>query len=132
MLKKDVVACIDGKLSFGGYIGEVEKYLVDNHVTKAETWKLFVNQFRNKTDGDGKWRCEYWGKSMRGAAMLYKATKNPVIYDAMKATIEDLLTTQEDNGRISTYPVEVEFQSWDMWGRKYVLLGSLYFYEICT
>ncbi|MBR2903487.1 MAG: glycoside hydrolase family 127 protein [Clostridia bacterium] len=131
MLKNDVFNCIDGKFSFGGYIGELEKYLVDNHVTNADVWKLFVNQFRNHTDGDGKWRGEYWGKAMRGAAMLYKATKDPAIYKAMKDTIEDLLTTQEDNGRISAYPLDKEFQSWDMWARKYILLGNLYFYEIC-
>ena len=131
MYKKDVFACIDGKMSFEGYIGELEKYLIDNHITDGEIWKLFVNQFRNKTDNDWRWRGEYWGKAMRGAAMLYKATKNPAIYQAMKETIEDLLSTQEENGRISTYPVGMEFQGWDMWARKYIILGNLYFYEVC-
>ena len=131
MYKKDVFACIDGKMSFEGYIGELEKYLIDNHVTDGEIWKLFVNQFRNKTDNDWRWRGEYWGKAMRGAAMLYKATKNPAIYQAMKETIENLLSTQEENGRISTYPVGMEFQGWDMWARKYIILGNLYFYEVC-
>ena len=131
MYKKDVFACIDGKMRFEGYIGELEKYLIDNHVTDGEIWKLFVNQFRNKTDNDWRWRGEYWGKAMRGAAMLYKATKNPAIYQAMKETIEDLLSTQEENGRISTYPVGMEFQGWDMWARKYIILGNLYFYEVC-
>ena len=131
MYKKDVFACIDGKMSFEGYIGELEKYLIDNHVTDGEIWKLFVNQFRCKTDNDWRWRGEYWGKAMRGAAMLYKATKNPAIYQAMKETIEDLLSTQEENGRISTYPVGMEFQGWDMWARKYIILGNLYFYEVC-
>ena len=95
MYKSDIFSCIDGKMSFDGYIGELEKYLVNTHVTNQDVWKLFVNQFRNKTDGDWKWRCEYWGKAMRGAAMLYKATKDPAIYKAMKETIEDLLSTQE-------------------------------------
>lgn len=131
MYKKDIFACIDGKMSFEGYIGELEKYLIDNHVTDGEIWKLFVNQFRCKTDNDWRWRGEYWGKAMRGAAMLYKATKNPAIYQAMKETIEDLLSTQEENGRISTYPVGMEFQGWDMWARKYIILGNLYFYEVC-
>ena len=131
MWKKDAFACIDGKMSFDGYIGELEKYLIEKHVTDSDIWKLFVNQFRNKTDNDWRWRGEYWGKAMRGAAMLYKATKNPAIYEAMKETIEDLLSTQEENGRISTYPVGMEFQGWDMWARKYIILGNLYFYEIC-
>ncbi len=131
MFRNDVFTCLNGKMSFGGYIGELEKYLVDKHVTNGDVWRLFVNQFRNKTDNDWRWRGEYWGKAMRGAAMLYKATKNPAIYDAMKETIEDLLSTQEENGRISTYPVEMEFQGWDMWARKYIILGNLYFYDAC-
>ncbi|MBE7084437.1 MAG: hypothetical protein E7368_00095 [Clostridiales bacterium] len=131
MWKNDVFACVDGKMTFDGYIKELEKYLVENHVTKQNVWELFVKQFRDKTDTDWRWRGEYWGKAMRGAAMLYKATKDPAIYDAMKATIEDLLSTQEENGRISTYPVSLEFNGWDMWARKYIILGNLYFYEVC-
>ncbi len=131
MLQNDVFACINGKMSFEGYIGELEKYLIDKHVTNGDVWKLFVNQFRNKTDNDLRWRGEYWGKAMRGAAMLYKATKNPAIYEAMKETIEDLLSTQAENGRISSYDEEMEFQGWDMWARKYIILGNLYFYEAC-
>lgn len=131
MWKENVFACVDGKMTFEGYIGELEKYLVENHVVNADVWALFVRQFRDKTDFDYKWRGEYWGKAMRGAAMLYRATKNPAIYNAMKDTIEDLLTTQEENGRISTYPIEKEFTAWDMWARKYIILGNLYFYDIC-
>ena len=131
MWKNDVFACVDGKMNFDGYIKELERYLIDNHVTNQNVWELFVKQFRDKTDIDYRWRGEYWGKAMRGAAMLYKATKDPAIYEAMKATIEDLLSTQEENGRISTYPVSMEFNGWDMWARKYIILGNLYFYEVC-
>lgn len=42
-----------------------------------------------------------------------------------------LLKTQDANGRFSTYSVEEEFQGWDMWSRKYVLLGLIHYYEIC-
>ena len=43
-----------------------------------------------------------------------------------------MMTTMEDNGRISSYPESIQFNGWDMWCRKYVLLGMQYFLEICT
>ena len=33
--------------------------------------------------------------------------------------------------RLSTYNVENEFNDWDLWCRKYVMLGILYFVDIC-
>lgn len=45
--------------------------------------------------------------------------------------MKGILDTQDAHGRITTYPVEKEFRGWDMWTRKYVLVGCLYFYGIC-
>ena len=45
--------------------------------------------------------------------------------------MEDLLSAQEENGRFSTYKQDKEFGYWDMWCRKYVLLGMLFFLDIC-
>ena len=38
---------------------------------------------------------------------------------------------EDENGRISTYSVKKEFSGWDIWCRKYVMLGMEYFLEIC-
>ena len=42
-----------------------------------------------------------------------------------------MLETQDENGRFSTYSKDHEFFGWDMWSRKYVILGFLHFHEIC-
>ena len=96
-------------------------------------WALFVAQFRigNTDDRDSGWRIEYWGKMMRGACFTYAYTQNEKLYEILENTVRDLLTTQDEKGRITTYSREKEFTSWDMWGRKYVLLGLQYFLEIC-
>lgn len=120
-----------GKNTLSNYAGEMVRFPVENQLLDRETWKLFVDQFRLHSDVDNDWRGEFWGKMMRGAALTYRATKSTELYAVMKETIEDLLTTQEKNGRISSYPVEKEFNGWDMWGRKYVMLGLLYFLDIC-
>ena len=120
-----------GEFSWNGYIEQLITYYENDHLCDEKVWSLFVDQFRKKTDVDERWRGEYWGKAMRGGAMVYRCTKNRKVYDALKHTVLDLLSTQEEDGRISSYPIDRELFGWDIWSRKYVLLGCLYFYEIC-
>ena len=128
--KLDVL--LPGELSVSGYTGKLVKYTVDKQLTDAETWKIFVEQFRLYSDADKCWHGEFWGKMMRGGVLTYRATKNPQLYEALTNTVKDLLTTADENGRISTYPRDNELIAWDMWVRKYVMLGLEYYYDICT
>ncbi len=114
-----------------GYVGSAVNYTVEKQYLDSELWKVLVNQFRIHSDDDNGWRGEFWGKMMRGAALTYRATKNEKTYSVLVETVLDLLSTQEANGRISSYPIDKEFNGWDMWGRKYVMLGLEYFLEIC-
>lgn len=96
-------------------------------------WAVFVHQFRigDVDDRDEGWRGEYWGKMMRGACFTYAYTQNEKLYRVLTDTVKDLLCTQDEKGRITTYSLQNEFRGWDVWGRKYVLLGMQYFLEIC-
>ena len=93
---------------------------------------LFAEQFKsNVDDPTHAWRIEYWGKMMRGASFTYAYTLDEELYGIMVDTVNDLLSTQDELGRITTYSIEQEFNGWDMWGRKYVLLGLQYFLDVC-
>lgn len=111
-------------------IAQVEKAQLLNPLL----WSLFVKQFRigNVDDTTNGWRSEYWGKMMRGACFTYAYTQNEALYTTLENTVRDLLSTQDRYGRITTYSVPHEFHGWDVWGRKYVMLGLEYFLEICT
>ena len=142
-------------LRLEGVFEEAVKFLERDQICDVNLWRTFVDQFRTRPDdADHHWRCEYWGKMMRGAAMILRYTAGRQDYtqsyrkiksmDAMEPddstedrmyliledTVRDLLTTQDEKGRITTYD-EHEFSGWDIWGRKYVLLGLQYFLEIC-
>ncbi len=100
-------------------------------LTDAAQWAKFVQVFRDQPDSDNLgWRGEYWGKMMRGAALVYKYTKDGELYAVLEGTVRDLLTVADEDGRVSSYRRETEFCGWDMWCRKYVLLGMQYFLEI--
>lgn len=95
-------------------------------------WEHFVDAFRDRKDvEDGFWRGEFFGKQMRGAVLVYQVTGDEKLYEIMTATVERLLNYADEYGRLSTYPQNNEFFGWDLWGRKYVLVGLEYYYEIC-
>ncbi len=98
-----------------------------------EDWlKKLEEQFQpGIDDGDNGWRGEYWGKLMRGACYIYAATGDEGLYTVLENSVRGLLTRQDALGRIASYSTAKEFQGWDMWGRKYVMLGCLYFLDIC-
>ena len=121
-----------GEIRVGGYCGRMINFTVDNQLMDVETWALLVEQFRRQEDSlNGGWRGEYWGKMMRGASLTYRVTKNERLYSVLAHTVRDMLTTQEQSGRFSSYKADNELFGWDMWGRKYVMLGMIYFLEVC-
>lgn len=119
-----------GEVELGGYTGELVDYVMENQL-KTTDWRRMVDQFRLKTDADQAFRGEFWGKLMRGASLHYRYSLDPDLYRSMEYSVRDLLSTQDEHGRISTYPIDRELSSWDMWCRKYVMLGLEAFYEIC-
>lgn len=119
------------RADYNGVVDDAFRFVEDNQLLDVELWKRFVQQFKEDADYEGGWRGEYWGKMMRGACFVYAYTKNPQLYDILANTVRDMLSAQEPNGRISSYGVSHEFEAWDIWCRKYVLLGMQYFLEIC-
>ena len=100
----------------------------------AHLWAKFVNQYREQRDDSDKgWRGEYWGKMMRGACFIYKSSSphDEHLYTLLEETCRDMLTVQDALGRFSTYSLDQEFNGWDIWCRKYIMLGFSYFLEIC-
>lgn len=123
---------IDSDKKFDGWLDRSLNLITDMQLRDADMWRLFVEQFRgNPDDQDAGWRGEFWGKMMRGACFVYSYSKDKELFDVLKTTVNDLVESQDQFGRISTYSKEKEYDGWDLWNRKYVLLGMQYFIEIC-
>lgn len=122
----------DNSVKCDSFIHETMKYIEEFQLLREDLWNRFVHQFREEdADYENGWRGEYWGKMMRGACFVYSYTQNPKLYEILEQTVRDMLSAEEDNGRISSYGTAHEFNGWDIWCRKYVLLGMQYFMEIC-
>ena len=117
------------------YTGAVHDYVLatENHqLLNKNTWDKFVEVFtENSDDHDIGWRCEYWGKMMRGACLTYRYHGDEKLYEMLDYAVRALLKVQRDDGRFSTYSEEMQFNGWDLWGRKYVLTGMMHFIDVC-
>ena len=116
---------------YEGFVDDAFRFIEDFQLLNPTLWRRFVQQFREDADYDAGWRGEYWGKMMRGACLVYPYTQNPVLYETLTATVRDMMESADEDGRISSYATNHEFDGWDIWSRKYVLLGMEYFLDIC-
>ena len=115
-----------------GVIDSAAKFIEKAQLCDRELWAKFVEQYRIQPDAENHaWRGEYWGKMMRGGALVYKYSQSEELYGVLTETVRDMLTVSEEDGRVSSYKRDSEFTYWDLWCRKYVLLGMEYFLEIC-
>lgn len=118
-----------GSVRLKGILGKSLQKTTENRLKKID-YKLLTDAFRNKQDADLKWRGEFWGKIVRSAILAWSGCKDPELKKLIDETVKELLSTQTPEGCISSYPENIQLQGWDLWGRKYAILGLLRYYEI--
>lgn len=116
---------------FEGVFDEALAFIMKYQLMRPDLWRKFADLYRTKPDAKHGWSGEYWGKMMRGATWVYAYNRDEELYKILRESVLQLIGNAEPCGRISTYAQELEFRGWDMWCRKYVLLGLEYFYEVC-
>lgn len=132
MIKTMYTYLQNGAASYNGTAHNNALFVLQKQLKDRKLWDKFVAVFEQNADVEDRgWRGEYFGKMMRGACLTYRCYPDGELYDILYQTVQALLNTQDEEGRITTYTKEVEFNGWDLWTRKYVLVGCLYFYEIC-
>ena len=91
---------------------------------------LYSIPFSDHTDdNDPKFKGEFWGKWYTSAMLAYGYQPEGAYKEIIDISLKEILETQEKDGRISSYSREKTFDMWDIWGRKYVLLGLISNYE---
>ena len=97
---------------------------------KTLDYNQLVEPFAKRNECDGAWRCEFWGKIVRSAVTACFYTQDAELRQMLDKTVQDMMSTQTPDGCISSYPEEKQLSGWDLWGRKYVLLALIRYYEM--
>ena len=121
-----------GSVTIKGYAGKAIDLIVQKQYYDKSLWKVTAEQFKLLSDAENcDWRGEYWGKLMRGACMTYRTTNDKKLYSILTESVKYMLGFQDEKGRFSTYSVQNEFCWFDIWCRKYAMLGLISYYGIC-
>lgn len=110
------------------FIGEKIDLCIERQV-KTRNVSDLVAPFYNKTEVRW-WQSEFWGKWMLSAVLSYRYTNDPVLLDSIQFAVKGLLGSQSPNGYIGNYSEDAQLEQWDVWGRKYSLLGLLAYYDL--
>ena len=112
-----------------GYVGERIDQCIEKRVMGQNADEL-IQPFRTQTETRGLWRSEFWGKWVQGAMSAYRYNQDPALYAKIKDAEEKLVACQTEKGFIGDYVPEKETTNWDIWGRKYTLLGLVKWYRL--
>jgi DUF1680 family protein len=118
------------KLSYNGLIDEAARFVEKIQLLDRSLWENVIGVFEYGGFENG-WHGEFWGKLMRGGCMVYKYSESEELYNTLTDAVKGILSCQDDEGRISAYDKEYELLDWDVWCRKYVMYGLMYYMEIC-
>jgi hypothetical protein len=114
----------------GGLIGEKMDACLRARVLAQDIERITAPFRARQESTGGHWRCEYWGKWFTSLVSAYQWRAEDAVAAKMEAGLSALLATQSSDGYIGTYMDSARLGPWDVWGRKYVLLGLLAHHEV--
>ncbi|MGM9620456.1 MAG: glycoside hydrolase family 127 protein, partial [Bacteroidaceae bacterium] len=116
------------QVSMQGYVGQRYADCINRRV-KSENTDTLISVFRLQDEREGLWGSEFWGKWVQGAIGMYHFTHNPELKEIIQHAEDGLMACQLKNGYIGDYDTEHQLSGWDVWGRKYTLLGLIKWYR---
>ncbi|WP_298648591.1 beta-L-arabinofuranosidase domain-containing protein, partial [uncultured Proteiniphilum sp.] len=110
------------------YAGEKFNASYENRILAQDIERL-VEPFTLR-DEHHCWQGEFWGKWFTSAVLAYQYRPTPILAEKLKEAVYALIKTQTPDGYIGNYAPESRLKAWDIWGRKYCMLGLIAYYDI--
>ena len=116
-----------GLVSMKGYVGQRYDDCLNRRV-KPENLDTLISVYRNQDEESNMWGSEFWGKWVQGAIGMYHFTHDAELKEIIQQAEDQLMECQLKNGYIGDYDEKHQLKGWDVWGRKYTLLGLIKWY----
>jgi DUF1680 family protein len=127
-VKDKIYSYAANSVRIGGYLGEKINLVINKRI-KSQDVDHLIEPFRHK-DETRLWQSEFWGKWIQSAIASYDYNRDPEMLAIIQKAVKELLATQMPSGYIGNYSDSAQLQQWDIWGRKYTLLGLLAYYDL--
>lgn len=95
----------------------------------AQDFNRLVEPFKHRTE-TSCWQSEFWGKWFTSAVLAYRYRPEPKLKNILDQAVAELIATQTPDGYIGNYSEASQLEQWDIWGRKYCMLGLLAYYDL--
>lgn len=115
-------------VKLNGFVGDKMKASYENRILAQDAERL-IEPFTVR-DEHSCWQGEFWGKWFTSAVLAYRYIPTPELADKLKQAAYGLMETQTNDGYIGNYAPESRLKAWDIWGRKYCMLGLIAYYDI--
>src|SRR5690606_15625584 len=116
------------EVAMTGHLADKLDQSIENRLLVQDIEHL-LTPFRNRTE-TRLWQSEFWGKWFTSVVLAYRYRPSRELKNVLDEALEGLLHTQSSDGYIGNYAPESHLQQWDIWGRKYTLLGLLDYHEL--
>lgn len=110
-----------------GFVGQQFDEAYQHRILAQDVARL-VEPFKTRNEGRW-WQTEFWGKWFTSASLAYQYKRTPTLKALLDGAVTQLLATQTPDGYIGNYAEEKRHEQWDIWGRKYSMLGLLAYYD---
>lgn len=110
------------------YVGDKFNASYENRILTQDIDRL-VHPFTVR-DEHHCWQGEFRGKWFTSAVLAYQYHPTPILAEKLKKAVYELIKTQTPDGYIGNYAPESRLKAWDIWGRKYGMLGLIAYYDI--
>ena len=116
-------------IKIDGYLGKKIDQCIQNRIMVQDLESL-LDIFKIKLKDNYGFNGEFFGKWSTAAALSIRYQPNQALQEKMDKAVGELINTQSPDGYITTYKKGDEFQMWDVWNQKYVLLGLIAQYDL--
>jgi hypothetical protein len=116
------------RVQLRGYLGRKIDLCLRNRIF-AQNSDSLVAPFLQRTE-TACWQTEFWGKWFLSAAAACRYARDGSARNRLRESVRSLLATQTADGYIGNYAPSSHLKAWDIWGRKYTLLGLLAWFDL--
>jgi len=117
-------------VQLNGYLAGKLNDDIDNRLLAQDVDRLIAPfKLENRTE-TSLWQSEFWGKWITSVALAYKYHPDPRLKATLDRAVTGLIATQTPDGYIGNYASTHRLEGWDIWGRKYCMLGLMAYFDI--
>lgn len=122
------VGCRMEDVRISGHLGERMEACFLNNV-KGTDGSYLAAVFQTH-EGTHDWKTEFWGKWMHGCVPAYQYTHDQALRQNIDASVKMVMAAQRADGYIGNYKDGGHLQGWDIWGRKYTMMGLMHYFDL--